>query len=416
MTAPPNIQVLGSPAQPVCRSGLGYRGDFHDGSIQLQLGRTRRERGDLTGMLTVTHDERCLYRGKFNSATVTSRSSLVRYLKERDGGYAGWAVVVEEFCWHVLEMEDAGPDEMTVGDLPARERTPLLLDPILPMDAATIIFGPHESFKSMIAAAIAMSVQLGVPVVPGWMPQRSGKVLILDWEAGSEAWNDRIVKIANGLGVTPPVIQYRRCQHKLADFAETIAATVDRLNIELVIVDSIGLAQGSNGEGDANEATIRLFAALRVIGATSLLIDHVRGDELGNARPSSKPYGSTYKVNLARAVFEMRKEEAPVYNDATQVLLRHTKVNDGPHLPAMGLRFITGQSAFVIERRPVDAPDLEQLSGSTTDRTRRLLRSGPLAEAEIAETLGVTRAAIRQLIRRNQGFERLSDGRIGVVA
>ena len=49
----------------------------------------------------------------------------------------------------------------------------------------------------------------------------------------------------------------------------------------------------------------------------------------------SKPYGSIYKVNLARNVFELRKEcEGDV--DRTELLLVHTKANSSARLPTQG--------------------------------------------------------------------------------
>jgi hypothetical protein len=158
-----------------------------------------------------------------------------------------------------------------------------------------------------------------------------------------------------------------------------------------------------------------MFDALRAISTTTLLIDHVRGDEIGNAKASSKPYGSTYKVNLARSVFELRREEAPSYPEATQLLLRQSKVNDRAAQKPMGIRVIHGDNAILFERCDVSAPDLEQHSGTSADRMRRVLRSGGMAEEELAEELGITRAAVRQNLRRHDAFQRNPDGKIGLV-
>jgi len=401
-------------AASVVRHGLGYRGLF-PGGIHLHLARLHSSRGDLSGMLSVRHGERVLYKGRFNVASVSARSTLIRYLKDR-GAYDGWGVVLEKFCWHVLTIDEEGPSTSVIGQQPRRGAPAYQVESVLPKNQATIIAGPGGSFKSTLAAAFAVSVQTGVAVVEGWFPEQ-GNVLVLDWESDEEEWNDRVVGIATGMGIEAPGIRYRRCAHRLTALTESIADQVAREDIALLIVDSVGLAQGTSGDGgDANESTLGLFEALRSIGCTSLLIDHVRGDELGNSKVSAKPYGSVYKVNLARSIFELRREDQPSYPEATQVLLRHTKVNSGPKLKPQGLRIIHGETSILFERCVIDAPDLEQHAGTTVDRMRRLLgRSGELDESDLAETLGVSRSAIRQTMTRHQGFQRNPDGKIGLV-
>jgi hypothetical protein len=398
----------------VARRGLGYRGVFH-GGIGLHLARLHSSRGELSGMLSVSRDTRALYKGRFNVSSVTSRSTLSRYLQNRDSGYTGWGVVLEKFCWHVLTIDEEGPSTAILGRQPRRAAPAYQLHPLMPRDASTILYGPGGAFKSTLAAGIAVSVQSGIPLLSGWMPSQ-GNVLVLDWEAGEDEWNDRIVGIAEGKGIEPPPIQYRRCSKRLVDMTEQLADQVAGEDVALLVVDSVGLAQGSSSDGgDANEATLRLFDALRAIGTTSLLIDHVRGDELGNAKASTKPYGSTYKVNLARSVFELRREEQPSFPEATQLLLRQTKVNDCAPLKPIGLQVVHGENAILFEHHAIDAPDLEQHSGTSADRMRRLLRSGAMEEGEIAEELGISASTVRSVLRRQPATFTRVGNRVGLV-
>jgi len=59
----------------------------------------------------------------------------------------------------------------------------------------------------------------------------------------------------------------------LIDAVSKVRAIVVKHNIQLVIVDSIGKARGGNPNDP--EETLKLFNALRKIGAPSLIIDHM---------------------------------------------------------------------------------------------------------------------------------------------
>jgi hypothetical protein len=401
----------------VWREGVGFRGAFADESIRLHLENVRRERGDLVGLLTVRHDERRLFTGKQSLGSHTSRSSLAKYLRERDDGYDGWSTVLEEFCAEVIAIDSEGPETVVLGGSQAvRVPQAYRLRPFMPRDAPTSIYGPSGVFKSTLGAGIAGSVQSGVPLLPGWDVERAN-VLILDWESSREEWEDRLVGIAAGMGIPTPQIRYRRCSRRLADMTGDLAGQVSRDHIGLLIVDSVGLAQGTSGEGgDANEATLRMMDSLRAIGTTSLLIDHMAGDNIGNDRIGpGRAYGSIYKQNLCRSNMELRREDQPAHPEATQLLLRQPNVNSGPRIAPIGLRVIHGENAITFELCDITAPDLEQHSGTSADRMRRLLRSGALEEERIAEELGISASTVRSTLRRQPSTFTRVGNRVGLV-
>ena len=660
------VDVDFSAGMVVWPDGLGYRAKAPSG-IHLHLNHLVQSRGELHGQLDVRMQGQSVHRGTFNVSSVSARRTTCSWLKERTQGFEGWGVVMEKFCWHVLAMEDDGPVEETVGDQARRERSPMAIFPVLPELVPTILFGPGGSMKSTVAAALGVSMQTGAQVIEGWQPIVPGNVLILDWESGSASWNDRIAAIAHGAGLEAPRIQYRRMGQKLVDAAEYVAAECTKHKISLLIIDSVGLAQGTSSDGsDANEATLRMFAALRLFGVTSLLVDHLSGDNLDQSRAGkARPYGcyaadtevltatgwkphaevttadrvlgfdpesemlrweqpsavwryhhqgpmlhiaskatdalvtanhrlllrpswrsgrsrrawqftaadsvpaadwsvavggmppigegdrrltprlreqcgdgarnkrlpevvfslsaaqqrillealidgdghrlrsgnaeygtsspqladdvqrlallsglsattrevcpgqfrvaiverrmsmlrpdrnftwedydgevfcltvpsgayvtrrhgktaihgnSVYKWNLARAVFEVRKEASPDNPDARQVVLWNGKMNDDPELRPIGLRVVHGQNGILLLPCEITAPDLEQNVGTVADRIARTITGLPLGDAELAEMLDVTQATIRTTVARNRArFVRLPDRRVALV-
>ena len=91
----------------------------------------------------------------------------------------------------------------------------------------------------------------------------------------------------------------------LADDVERLAEVVAEHAIRLAIVDSVGLALGIGREaGDPADAVLRMHQALRHLGVTSVLVDHVAGADIAaGTTAASRPYGSVYKLNAARDVW-----------------------------------------------------------------------------------------------------------------
>ncbi len=400
----------------IVRAGLGYRGRWHRQGIVLQLTRVHRARQELTGLLVVQVEGRSLFRGKFNASSLTTRRTLVTHLKEHTGGYSGWVQIVEQFCERVDELDEEGTPVVRFVDLAPPRAADYRLDPLIPRGFATLLYGPGGAMKSTLAAGIAVSVATGIEVM-GWIPH-PGPVLILDWESGPDEWYRRLEAIGKGIGVTlPPDIHYRRCENSLADMAEGLSAWVREHEVALVVIDSVGMATGAGHDGgDASETAIRLFKALRDIGTTALLIDHVTGESVGNATTgTARPYGSVYKINLARSCWELRKEERPG-EDGTQLLLKHRKVNEGKLQHDIGLRVDHGEGCIGFGRCEVSAPDLESHAGTTADQMARVLgREGALTVNDLAEHLSKSPAVIRvQLQRNRQRFIRMGE-KVGLL-
>jgi len=288
--------------------------------------------------------------------------------------------------------------------------------PLLPLQAATIIYGAAGSGKSTLATAVAVAVATGSHVIPQWTPT-PGSVLFLDWEAHRATLNDRIAALALGVGVTAPEIFYRRMNRPLADDVEGIGEFIRNEGILLLIVDSVGLAVGGGREGEAAaDGTFRLFDALRVLETTSLLIDHVTGADLENSHTAAKPYGSVYKQNLARLAFELR-QEGDGTPERIEVVLRNSKANDDFKLAPQGFAICRDERSIRIERTDIEAPELVATL-SLPERMARLLRDGAQTRQFIVGELATTDSNIRSALARDKGrrFTRLADGRVGFVS
>lgn len=395
------------------RSGMGYVGAWDEGGIEVAIDHLRRRSGELHGEVVVSAAAARghLHRASFNLSSTTARERLSKLLTDRAA--MPWSGMLEDFCTRVLEAERMGTPVVKVGQLPPTEADTYLVDPFLPKGKATIVYGAGGTGKSYIACLAAVCVATGRPML-GW-PVRRGPVLYLDWETDQYEIDERVKRVAGGMGIAAPEILYRSCAAPLEDMAETLARRVTDDGIALAVVDSVGMASGSAREGgDANESALRLFTALRYLGTTVLAVDHITGEDVKSDKAVAKPYGSIYKVNLARSVWELRRAQGS--DEEVHLGLFHRKVNKGSLRAPMGVAVEHDEHTVSFRTEEIADESLVVALGNTP-RIVRALRAGPLEVKEISEVTGIGEAVIRTTLNRGREtqFVRLPDGKWALV-
>lgn len=400
----------------LARSGLGYVGLWEQGAIQMTIDHLRRRSGELHGEMVVesgvvARGRGHLHRASFNLSSSTSRERLAKMLAIRsEPNEFPWLDHLEEFCTAVLEAERTGSPVVTVGKLERPPAEAYLIDPLLPAGKTTIVYAAGGTGKSYLAVLASVMVATGKKAL-GWTAS-PGRVLYLDWETDQYEVDERIKRVAAGLGVPTPEIQYRACAAPLEDMAERMARYVSDERIALVVVDSVGMASGTAREGgDANESALRLFAGLRHIAATVLAIDHITGEDVKSDKRVSKPYGSIYKVNLARSVWELRAGD-----DSTHLALFHRKVNRGSLRDPVGIKVEHNEASVTFRQERID--DVRLMKGATwSARIQLALTDGPKTYAQLAEELETTDSTVRTTVSRDGGrlFHKLPDHRIALA-
>lgn len=400
------------------REGLGYVMSAPEIAVELTVPSLVRSRGEWFGELDVAcglpgirSSDGQLHRARFNFSSSTARATLARDLTARAAvPDLDWREVLEIFCRRVLTEQNQGNPVVTVGNRPARLAPRYLLDPILPAGKATIFYGEGSVGKSTLAAAIAVSVQTGLEVIPGWHPL-AGNVLYLDWETDADDLDDKVRAIAAGAGIGDEIsLLYRACAGPFAESLEETARLVTEHTIRLLVVDSLGMASGASDGGDAADTAFRLFGAFRALGLTVLALDHVAKADLSAPNQASRPYGSVYKVALARSTFEVRRSEA-----SDTVALYNTKSNLARRLSPIALRIEYDTGRIRYHRAELDESLIAPIS--KLGKVLWLLKEGALADKEIAERLDISEANVRAIVSNNRKlFVKLGDGRRGLVS
>jgi len=347
-----------------------------------------------------------LYQGRTNLTSPTAKRTLRSELLEQDQNVP-WMEVVEFLCTETLRRWRTGEPVVRVGTLPTPDTPTYRLWPILPEAVPTIIYGEGGSFKSYLALMVSLLVQTGEA---RWgLTPIQGNVLYLDYEASQDEVNERIKALCSGLGLPPTNILYRFCVAPLENDIERIQEVVAEAQIGLAVVDSAGLACGGNLI--EAEPALAMFPALRSLKTSSLIVDHVAKNT--NPRGKTTPYGTVYKPNAARSVWELRREQE-MGADHIQVGLFHRKTNRGRlHYPiGFKVQFDDEVPAVYFEREDVrDIPELSQFL-TVKDQIKELLRDGAKTAKELAEHLEKGGGTVRKELRRlGAAVVKLPDGR-----
>lgn len=322
-----------------------------------------------------------LHAARFNLTSSTTRKSLAKLLDDRTKKGMDWYDGLEMLCQQVMEAESVGQPFEELGFEKQKERLKYALDPIVPANVPSVLYGPGGSGKSILALALALSVQVGRELVPGIAPSLRGNVLYLDWETDISVINERLVDICGGAGIKPTKVTYRRCFKPLYQEAEELANAVAEREIVYVVVDSAGMAMGGIGENrDANESTLRFFDAIRHIGVTTQVIDHVSKQEMRSSTGQvvgRMPYGSVYKANMARSMWEIRNSASEGDKFPT-ISLFHTKANDSRLHDPIGLEIRWEQDRITFHEADLSIPVIPDDDDSTKmERMERDMREHP---------------------------------------
>ena len=348
-----------------------------------------------------------LHHARQNLTSTAAKRTLCKALEEQAAG-PPWSQLVEQACVLTLRKHREGEPIELVGSLRRQEgRHPYLCFPLLIKGEVNLIYGPGGSSKSYLATLLALLVQAGH--THAGMQAAPGQVLYLDYETSLEEINDRASLLQAGIGLEDQSFFYRRCSQPVADDIEWIQRKVIDAGIDLVIVDSVRAALGAGGQGDASDSAIRYLTALRSLRVTSLSIDHVPKSDLAEG-----PYGSVFKFNYARNIWELKKHADPGSNKIV-VGLYHRKLNNGGLLKPFGLTWTFESEQVCVTR--TDLAEVPALSATVSihDRLVAELRHGPQTSSDLALMVNAKSDTVSSLLSRGKKeFVLLSENRWGL--
>ncbi|MGH7801507.1 MAG: DnaB-like helicase N-terminal domain-containing protein [Thermodesulfobacteriota bacterium] len=155
------------------------------------------------------------------------------------------------------------------------------------------------------------------------------RTLYLDFELDEEEFTRRAFRIARGLGLSRPPenLFYLQATKSLYKLLPQLKSILISQGIQLLIIDSLGAACV---DPEKVLDVIEIFTELKNFRIATLVLDHQSKMQANDKYHQKTPYGSVYKYNLSRSVFQLSrlgKDENRV-----SLMLRHTKSNFGTEL------------------------------------------------------------------------------------
>ncbi len=390
---------LARPVEVTVKRIVRERGHWPSAEVEVNLSAARNDPNPKT---------RRVFRGRLSLLSMSAKRDCVKVCKDAYPELSPqWAEVVETFTDEALRKMSDRVDPVMLGNgSEVREAPKFQVAPLLQYHQTNLLWGNSDIGKSWLGVYLCALVDNGLKV--NGFEADTGPSLYVDYETTGDAMAERVRAVRAGLGADVPhtwELRYQTATGPLTDWIDDLGRYVSKNEIQLVVIDSLGLALG--GVVNESENVVQLFAALRELDATTLLIDHQGKGEDANQRGA---IGSSYKRHYARSEWEMRRAED---GDDFTIGLYHRKANNARRSAPIGLSleietddYGRAQTATFTRSAVEDDPDL--VTGlSIPQRIRASLSNGALTNDGIYERLPDKRqssidTALTRMVRAGQ--------------
>jgi KaiC/GvpD/RAD55 family RecA-like ATPase len=187
---------------------------------------------------------------------------------------------------------------------------PWMIEGIIPQGYVTILAADGGVGKSYIALFMAIQLALGQSVLD--LRSRRTRVLIVDVELDEDEIKRRMLRILRGLDVNiddgrlSQQIFYHQPEGPITDgsVASKIEEIIQFYDIGFVVLDSLTVA--ISADASSQHEVVDVMRRLKNWG-TVLAIDHVSNRIAEGNAAYARPFGSTFKRNMARGVLSLAK-------------------------------------------------------------------------------------------------------------
>ena len=310
-----------------------------------------------------------------------------------------WKLLLQRACALVVRHYRTGDPLIVLDKDTAVEPLTYQINPLCYPGKITIVYADGGLGKSTLGLLLAMCVSTG-EAVAGFRAL-PGETLYLDYEDSADVHARRLQAIQAGHPeLSGASVLYQRAVEPLTKIVHPVIRQIRANAITFMVLDSLLAATG----GDASaEGTAKLFAALRTLNVTVLVIAHVPKTQ-GEGQDHPTVYGSVFNQNFARAVWELKKEQE-TGEDMLTLGLFNRKSNLSRIHPPIGLHVTQAPDGSRIRFEPADLSKVAELAASLPlpNKIRNLLESDgiPRSAQEIADTLGANLGSVKNTLSRH---------------
>jgi hypothetical protein len=366
-----------------------------DHQVELFADRLEWTRNELHGELSLVagtlggrHYDGPVTAGSFNFSSTTTRDTRAKYFAKITKTTSGidWAEIIEEMCRWTVNTHRSGPPSIDL-----RTATPPPPDDVrtihglgFSLRQPTMLYGDGGSLKSYLALWIA-----------GTLSRQGLRPLLADWEMEA---GDHLARLRGLFGDNMPYVEYLRCELPMSAMVDHLSRTIADKRIDYLIADSVGFA--CDGPPEQADVALRYGSAVRQLRIGSMHLAHVVKNR---EEADYGPFGSRFWFNLARRVYQVKREDVAGPAQRVSVITRKNNSGD-PKAPP--LAFAVDFSRGGVEIRPCEPAAHVPARASVPYRMRilnLLEESGPMTYASIARELHCATNTVVQTVTRNTG-------------
>ena len=320
----------------------------------------------------LSHEMSCYWKTSSDS----SREQVARILcRAFDGDNREkskmWTILVTKVCSELHKISQNKKRDFRVDEVVPKEVT-WMLEPFIQEDQINTFFGMGSSGKTTMAMYFATMVA-----------ENGARTLLIDYENDVASWASKMKQMSE----KKDFIYYDPEQTPIIEQVDKIKEVIKRHDIKLVIVDSASLASGDSTSDE--KAALKLFAGLKLLKTTVILIAHQRKNE-----GDRNPIGSIQYENQARNVWNFASTPDDWEKTTLHVACKHTKANNTYlRKDPIGFKIIFDQGLRVEEESAIN--NFED-KFPIKKRIERLLNENPMEAKEIAKELGITYGTCRK--------------------
>ena len=329
------------------KRGSGYDLEWASSNVFMNVKRVKERNDAIKAEVSVSHMSVPITRSTPTLTSESGKESFVRKLNRRRKGadyQVDWEAVVEEMAFVVIEEYRQGKPDIAIADVEEADGLVWRIENIM-LEDITMFYGDGASGKSMTACFMASLLDSGYMNTDHNLVVEPGRVLYLDWETDMYEISNRVNSISNSLGIDPQTIgiRYKPMVHSLLKEMDTVLDIIAEHNIEVVVIDSMGLAVG--GDIETSEAVLDFFRGVRSLELPVLLISH--------KNKQGTIFGSVYTFNSCRMVWEVQKSETPNEDGSLDIVMLHRKSNNVPQQQPMAWNIAFGDKEIKYSRKDV---------------------------------------------------------------
>ena len=240
------------------------------GSIGLALGKAKKEEPTFT----------------FNFTSDIARKRLINTLNEKYPDWQ-WLEIIDNLCAKVQALTKVGEDDTVIQPSDPRGKHPgYYIEPVIMKGVPNVIYGDKGVNKTTLCLVMMGIIANTVTDSPsGLVASERANIALLDWENNRELTEYTASRLVEGEAVPYFELPYLRCSRPLSDDMERIGAFLYKHKSNLIMIDSLGKAAGSDShDSSGKNAALRFFECLdrfEIPGLTTLIIGQNSKDDTG---------------------------------------------------------------------------------------------------------------------------------------